>query len=275
MLVSTEWLAARLGSDDLVVLDASMHLPDTGRDAASEFGEGHIPGARFLDLASFIDTGSAVPKAVPTAAQFAERMGKLGIAPGSRIVLYDDSAIKSSARAWFILDRYGEEKVAILDGGLAKWRNEGRELSQRKIDHAPRHREEPMSRREVRTMDEMLDNIPDGAWQVIDARDAARFEGREGSGSQGHIPGSRSLHFTRLFNEDGTYKNTEAIRREFEEAGIDLDGPIVTSCNSGMTASVLLFGLALIGNEGAALYDGSWMEWGTDPDTPKERGKAN
>lgn len=105
MLVSTEWLAARLGSDDLVVLDASMHLPDTGRDAASEFGEGHIPGARFLDLANFIDTGSAVPKAVPTAAQFAERMGKLGIAPGSRIVLYDDSAIKSSARAWFILDR--------------------------------------------------------------------------------------------------------------------------------------------------------------------------
>ena len=274
-LVSTEWLAARHGAEDLVILDASMHLPDTGRDAAAEFGSGHIPGARFLDLASFIDTGSAVPKGLPSAAQFAERMTELGIAPGSRIVLYDDSAIKSSARAWFILDLFGEDKVAILDGGLAKWKDEGRETSQRDMEHAPRAREVPHPRREVRAKDELLRNISQADWQVVDARDAARFEGQDGSGSEGHIPGSRSLHFTRLFKEDGTYKAPEAIRREFEDAGVNLDKTVTTTCNSGVTAAVLLFGLELIGADGAALYDGSWLEWGADPDTPKQSGRAS
>ena len=273
-LVSTEWLAARLGSDDIVLLDATMHLPDSGRDARAEFAAGHIPGARFLDLASFEDTASPVPKAIPTGEQFADRMGELGIAPGSRIVLYDDSDIRSSARAWFILDRYGEGKVAILDGGLGKWRMEGRQLSDRIVEHAPRHRSDAEAVRTVRDKDEMTGNIDSGDWQVVDARDAARFEGRAGSGSEGHIPGARNLHFTRLFREDGTYRSPEAISGEFEEAGIDTDKPIVTSCNSGMTASVLLFGLALIGKLDAALYDGSWLEWGADPDTPKEGGAA-
>ncbi|MBX7456623.1 sulfurtransferase [Qipengyuania sp. 1NDH17] len=273
-LVSTEWLAARLGSDDIVVLDATMHLPDSGRDARAEFRAAHIPGARFLDLASFVDTASDVPKAMPTGAQFAERMGELGIAPGSRIVLYDDSAIRSSARAWFILTRYGEGKVAILDGGLGKWRMEGRQLSDRIVDHAPRKRAGAEPVRAVRSKEDMTKNLEENEWQVVDARDAARFEGRAGSGSEGHIPGARNLHFTRLFHEDGTYRSPEAIRSEFEEAGIDPDKPIVTSCNSGMTASVLLFGLALIGKLDAALYDGSWLEWGADPDTPKESGEA-
>ena len=269
-LVSTEWLAARLGSDDIVILDATQHLPDAGRDARAEFEDGHIPGARFLDLASFIDEESDVPKAVPSAEQFAERMGELGIAPGSRIVLYDDSAIKSSARAWFILDRYGEDKLAVLDGGLSKWRAEDRELSQRIVEHAPRHRAEPETAREIRTKDEMHDNLDSQDWQVVDARDTARFEGQEGSGSEGHIPGARNVPFVRLLNEDGTYKSETAIRAEFEHAGIDFDKPVVTSCNSGMTAAVLLFGLELTGKEDVALYDGSWMEWGSDPSLPKE-----
>ena len=273
-LVSTEWLAARLGSDDIIVLDATMHLPDSLRDARAEFAAAHIPGARFLDLDSFTDAASDVPKAMPTGEQFADRMGELGIAPGSRIVLYDDSAIRSSARAWFILTQYGEGKVAILDGGLGKWRTEGRQLSDRLVEHAPRHRAEAEALRCVRSKDEMIANVDAGDWQVVDARDAARFEGRAGSGSQGHIPGARNLHFTRLFREDGTYRSPEAIRSEFEEAGIDLEKPIVTTCNSGMTAAVLLFGLALIGKLDAALYDGSWLEWGADPDTPKQSGEA-
>lgn len=271
-LVSTEWLAARLGSDDIVILDATQHLPDAGRDARAEFENGHIPGARFLDLASFTDEQSEVPKAVPSAEQFAERMGELGIAPGSRIVLYDDSAIKSSARAWFILDRYGEDKLAVLDGGLSKWRSEGRDLSQRIVENAPRHRAEPEATREVRTKDEIRDNLDNQDWQVVDARDTARFEGQEGSASEGHIPGARNVPFVRLFSEDGTYKSAPDIRSEFEQAGIDLDKPIVTSCNSGMTAAVLLFGLELTGKEDVALYDGSWMEWGHDPSLPKESG---
>ena len=273
-LVSTEWLAARLGSDDIIVLDATMHLPDSLRDARAEFGAAHIPGARFLDLDSFTDAASDVPKAMPIGEQFADRVGELGIAPGSRIVLYDDSAIRSSARAWFILTQYGEGKVAILDGGLGKWRTEGRQLSDRLVEHAPRHRAEAEALRCVRSKDEMIANVDAGDWQVVDARDAARFEGRAGSGSQGHIQGARNLHFTRLFREDGTYRSPEAIRSEFEEAGIDLEKPIVTTCNSGMTASVLLFGLALIGKLDAALYDGSWLEWGAAPDTPKQSGEA-
>lgn len=269
-LVSTEWLAARISSDDIVILDATQHLPDTGRDARAEFEDGHIPGARFLDLASFVDEESDVPKAVPSAEQFAERMGDLGIAPGSRIILYDDSAIRSSARAWFILDRYGEDNLAVLDGGLAKWRAEGRELSQRIVENAPRHRAEPEPTRDVRTKDEIRENLEDAQWQVVDARDTARFEGKEGSGSEGHIPGARNVPFVRLLNDDGTYKDPDAIRTEFERAGVDLERPVVTTCNSGMTASVLLFGLELTGKQDVELYDGSWMEWGSDPELPKE-----
>ena len=273
-LVSTEWLAARLDAEDLVILDATMHLPDSPRDARREFERGHIPGARFLDLASFIDTDSDVPKAMPTRRQFAERVGDLGIAPGSRIVLYDDSAIRSAARAWYIFERYGEAKVAILDGGLAKWRVEGRRLSDRTVGHAPRPRTEPSEQREVRSKKEMLANIEDGAWQVVDARDVARFQGRAGSGSEGHIPGARNVPYTRMLREDGTYRSPESIRGEFAEAGVDLGRPVVTSCNSGMTATVLLFALALADKHDAALYDGSWLEWSADPQTPKESGDA-
>ncbi len=273
-LVSTEWLAARLDAEDVVILDATMHLPGTPRDARAEFASGHIPGARFLDLDSFIDENSSVPKAMPSAEQFAQRMGELGIAPGSRIVLYDDSAIRSSARAWFILTYHGEQNVAILDGGLAKWRMEGRGLSDRMVDHAPRTRELPKPVRQTRDKDEVLGNIDTGAFQMVDARDTDRFQGRAGSGSDGHIPGARNVPFTKLLREDGTYRSPDAIRTEFQDAGVDLDRPIVTSCNSGMTASVLLFGLERLGIRDAGLYDGSWMEWGGDPATPKEQGEA-
>lgn len=273
-LVSTEWLAARLDADDLVILDATMHLPDCPRDARKEYEAGHIPGARFLDLESFIDTGSDVPKAIPTAQQFSERMSELGIAPGSRIVLYDDSEIRSAARAWFVLTHYGEKKVAILDGGLAKWRIEGRGLSDRVVGHAPREREVPQPERVVRSQRDLEQNIERREWQVVDARDTARFEGQPGSGSEGHIPGARNVPFVRMFREDGTYRSPDAIRTEFEETGLDLGQPIVTSCNSGMTASVLLFGLSLLGKHDTALYDGSWLEWGADPRTPKEQGEA-
>ena len=273
-LVSTEWLAARLGAEDLVVIDATMHLPGSDRDARAEFEAGHIRGARFLDLASFIDESSPVPKAFPTPAQFAAKMGELGIAPGSRIVLYDDSAIRSAARAWVIFDSYGEEKVAILDGGLGKWRAEGRDLSSRVFDHSPRPCAQGKCGRTIVSKDKVRESLGSGNVQIVDARDAARFEGREGSGSQGHIPGARNLPFVALLAEDGTYKSPEEIRTEFTKAGVDLERPIVTSCNSGMTACVLLFGLELAGVRNAALYDGSWMEWGADPATPKEKGEA-
>ena len=273
-LVSTDWLAARLDADDLVILDATMHLPDSGRDAQAEFAAGHIENARFLNLASFTDDDSLVPKAMPSAQQFARRMDALGVPSGSRIVLYDDSAIRSSARAWFILTHYGEQDVAILDGGLSKWRAEGRALSSQTVDHAPRPRVAPDPVRQVRNKQDVLSNLETSEFQIVDARDTARFEGSPGSGSEGHVPGAHNVPFARLLRDDGTYRSPDEIRSAFEDAGVKLDRPIVTSCNSGMTASVLLFGLALIGVDDAGLYDGSWMEWGSDPITPKQSGVA-
>lgn len=273
-LVSTQWLADALGAEDLVVLDATLHLPDSPRNAAVEFEAGHIPGARFLDLASFVDAGSSVPKAVPNARQFAERMSQLGVSPGDRVVLYDDSLIRSAARAWFILALYGFDTVAILDGGLGKWKAEGRALDSGVAGCPTSAFPVPKKRGALRFKQDMLDNCESRSEQTVDARDAARFAGEEGSGSSGHIPGARNVPFGMLFNDDGTYRTPEAIAATFAGAGVDMDAPVVTACNSGMTACVLAFGLHRAGKEDVAVYDGSWLEWGDDPDTPKEAGAA-
>lgn len=278
-LVSTQWLAERLGDENLLVLDASQHLPGTGRDARAEFAEAHIPGARFLDLASLIDPESPVPKALPRGEQLAERLEALGARNGQAIVLYDDSAIRTAARAWFILRLYGFASVAILNGGLAKWRAEGceTESGMPEIKRGEISLSNPSAN--VRGKAEMLANVGTGAEQVIDARDAERFAGTAASDPHGqaggHIPGSRNLHYTRLFREDSTMLPPEQLRRAFEAAGVDIDAPLVTTCGSGVTASVLLFALSLLGKEQGALYDGSWLEWGSDPATPKQFGPAH
>lgn len=277
-LVSTAWLADNLGRPDLLVLDATVHLPDAGRDAAEEFAAGHIPGARFLDLASLKDTASPVPNALPTGAQIAERLAALGWRSGMRLVIYDDSAVKTSARAWFALRRAGVAS-ALLDGGLAKWKAEGRALEAG--NSAPEPGELPTLETgddRVRDKAAIIANIAHGGEQVIDARDADRFTGATVDARHnlpgGHIPGSRNLFFRDLFHADGRFKEEHLLREEFERAGVDLHKPIVTSCGSGVTASVLLFALHRLGIEDAALYDGSWSEWGANPATPKETGAA-
>lgn len=275
-LVSTEWLANHLGAPGMALLDASHHLPAAARDAAAEFAAEHIPGARFLGLASLFDAGSSVPYALPTPDQLAARLGLLGVHPEDAIVLYDDSAIRTSARAWFMLTAMGWDNVAVLDGGLGKWRAEARPLSSG-AEHgetlAPAHLAAP---RRVRSKADMLANLDSGREQVIDARSADRVYGTgidpvHGL-PMGRIPGALNLPFTDVLNADGTYKSTEAIRSAFENAGLDLTRPIVGTCGSGVTASVLLFALHLIGEKDTALYDGSWSEWGADPATPKAQG---
>ncbi|TKD53179.1 sulfurtransferase [Sphingomonas baiyangensis] len=275
-LVSTEWLANELGASDLRVVDATWVMPGDG-DPAGDYEKAHIPGAVFMDLGELRDTSTDLPMMLPPAEKFASRMQSLGLGDGSRIVLYDNSPYKTAARAWFMLKTFGAHDVAILDGGFAKWQAEGRDTASGKETLRHRHFTVWEDRKDVRDIDAMKANVESGAEQVVDARSEARFTGEEPdprpSTHAGHIPGSRNLPIGRLFNDDGTYKSEDAIRAEFEAAGIDPEKPVVTTCGSGVTAAVLAFGLSRIGNK-AALYDGSWSEWGADRSTPKAMGPA-
>ncbi len=277
-LVSCEWLANEMGASDLRIVDASWHLPDAGRDAAAEYAGGHIPGAIFMNLADLVDSEAPCDNTLPSAEKFASRMQSLGLGDGSRIVVYDDSALKSSARAWFMLKLFGAHAVAVLDGGLAKWKAEGRPLAEGEESLRQRHYTAWSGGKALRNKVQMLENLESRAEQVIDARGPGRFTGAESEArpglASGHIPGARNLPHGQLFKPDGSYKDRAGLVAAFKAAGVNLDRPVIASCGSGMTACVLLFALHLIGKHDVALYDGSWAEWGLDPETPKALGKA-
>lgn len=273
-LVSTQWLANQLGTDDtLVVLDASRHLPAAGRDAKAEFAEAHIAGARFFDLAALVDDTSDVPQALPRPEQLATELSRCGATPQSRIVFYDDPAVKTAARAWFLCRAHGISNVAILDGGFAKWKAEGHpiESGAAQVKRAPSFSLPAPER--IRYKSDMLANLDSCSEQVLDARDKGRFSGTTVDDIHGqptgHIPGSCNLPFAKLFREDGTFRPPGELRAALTDAGIDLDQPVVTTCGSGVTACILLFALHMVGQDNTALYDGSWLDWGGDPHVPK------
>jgi thiosulfate/3-mercaptopyruvate sulfurtransferase len=276
-LVSTDWLAARLARSRLRVVDGSWYLPGSGRTGAVEYAEGHIPGAVFLDLDAVSDTRSPFPHMLPTEGDFASQMSALGLSDGDDIVVYDGSGNNlSAARVWWMFRVFGHERVAVLDGGLGKWRSESRPLERGTVVLPPGTFSARLNPSAVRDLTAMRANLSHRQEQVVDLRPAGRFRGEQPEPRPGirtgHLPGSINLPFTELVNPDGTILPLPALRGRLEAAGIDLSQPIVATCGSGTSACTLVLGLELLGHRKAAVYDGAWTEWGGRADTPVESG---
>ncbi|MEO1315599.1 MAG: 3-mercaptopyruvate sulfurtransferase [Pseudomonadota bacterium] len=276
LLVSTDWLAERLGAPDVRVLDGSYYLPTEDRDAPALYRDAHIPGARFFDIDDIADGKSELPHMAPPVEKFVSRVRAMGIGDGHRVVVYDQKGLFSAARVWWMFRLFGHQDVVVLDGGLPKWMAEGRPVEDMAPDPRDRHFTARRNASLVRDVTQVALQVKLGEEQIVDARSPGRFTGEEPEPRpgmrSGHIPGAKNVHYASLLNADGTMKDVPALKAAFEGAGVDLARPIVTSCGSGVTAAVLTLALHRMGHAKNALYDGSWAEWGMYPDLAVETG---
>ena len=277
-LVSTEWLAAHLKDPELRVLDASWYLPTANRDPKAEFAAEHIPGARFFDIDEISDLRSDLPHMAPPVEKFMSRMRAMGVGDGHQVVVYDGAGLFSAARVWWLFRLFGIKNVAVLDGGLPKWKAEGHPVTDEEPVIRDRHMITSVQKNLIKDVTEVARAAKLRDHEIIDARAANRFSGeaaepRPGLRS-GHIPGAKNVPFGNVLNEDGTMKDADALRQTFEAAGVNLDKPAITSCGSGVTAAVLCLALERMGKTDYSLYDGSWSEWGMYADLPIETGDA-
>ena len=275
-LVSTTWLAERLGSNEVQVVDASWFMPGEPRTGAQAYAEGHIPGAVFFDIDAIADHATDLPHMLPAADAFAEAAGALGLRRDLTLVIYDGQGIFSAPRVWWTLRTMGFPEVFVLDGGLLKWRAEGRPLETQALQPTPTTIEPAFDPSLVRDLDAVRGALDRSDAQVVDARPGPRFRGevpepRAGLRS-GHMPGARSVPWGGLIAADGTLKSADDLRAAFQAAGVDLDAPIVTTCGSGVSAALLALALARLGREDVPVYDGSWAEWGSRADTAVAQG---
>ncbi|HEY4204224.1 MAG TPA: 3-mercaptopyruvate sulfurtransferase [Xanthobacteraceae bacterium] len=278
-LVSTEWLAAHLRDPDVRVLDASFKMPGVLPLPVDDFLEAHIPGAAFFDVDAVSDHAVDLPHMYPDAAQFARDVGALGISTGDTVVVYDHGGWVAAPRAWWMFLSFGHRKVKVLNGGLKKWRTEGRAIETGRASPKPGQFTATLDKNFVRSKAQLVDNLSSHAEQVIDARSSGRFDGSVAEPRAGlrggHIPGSRNLPYNELFDATtGIMKPFDEIKRAFDKAGLDLAKPVVTSCGSGVSAAVLTLALYRLGVRGSALYDGSWSEWGMTDGPPVATGAA-
>ena len=274
-LVTTEWLAQHLDDPEVAVIDASWYLPAEQRNPQAEYLQTHIPGAVYFNIDEICDPSSDLPHMIPSAEDFAEKVGVLGLGNGMRIVAYDSGSLMASCRAWWMFRLFGYDDVAVLSGGFAKWRQEVRPIESGDVTAVRRTLAVKFRPELLRSLEQMQSNLETGDEQVLDARSRGRFEGtdpetRSGVRS-GHIPDSVCLHYPALVDPDSReFRPAAELKAVFEQNGVDLDRPAVGTCGSGVSACVLALGLHLLGHGDYAVYDGSWTEWGGREDMPLE-----
>jgi thiosulfate/3-mercaptopyruvate sulfurtransferase len=274
--IDADWLEEKLGTPGLSIVDASWYLPAQKRDAKAEYEASHIPGAIFFDQDAVVDPESELPHTLPDALTFARHVGSMGISADDTIIVYDGPGMFSAPRVWWMFRVMGVFEVYVLDGGFDRWKAAGRPVTSEQTKVAPNVFHVDFDASRVASLDEMKKIVATGESQIADARPTGRFTGDEPEPRAGvrggHMPGAKSLPASTL-SKDGKLLPPDELKKRFEEAGVDLSKPVVTSCGSGITAAVITLALETLGHSANRLYDGSWTEWGGRSDTPVVKGK--